>query len=64
MRLTLRLLGLDVLDLDLSTDSPSPEPDDDPERDLSGGTLGFTLMDGGQGDVTMGFTNGREVDDE
>jgi hypothetical protein len=44
MRITLRLLGLEVLDVWLSTD---PEPDDDAARDLSGGTLssqpvGFT----------------------
>jgi hypothetical protein len=44
MRITLRLLGLEVLDVWLSTDA---EPADDVARDLSGGTLssqpvGFT----------------------
>ena len=43
MRLTIRLLGLDLLDVDLSTDSPSPEPDDT-SRDLSGGTTASTPM--------------------
>lgn len=42
MRLTLRVLGLDLLDFEVSTDSPSPEPDDDTARDLSGGTLAST----------------------
>lgn len=46
MRITLRLLGLEVLDVWLSTD-PDAEPADDVARDLSGGTLssqpvGFT----------------------
>lgn len=40
MRLVVRLLGLDLLDVDLSTNSPSPEPDDY-SRDLSGGTHGL-----------------------
>jgi len=52
MRLSIRFLGLDLLDLDLSTDSPSPEPDDR-ARDLSGGTtaaypVGFTPSPGDQ----------------
>lgn len=48
MRLTVRLLGLDLLDLELVTDSPAYEADeDDHSRDLSGGTtyasaMGFT----------------------
>jgi len=47
MRLTVRLLGLDLLDVELSTDATSPAPDDDCSRDLSGGTtaampMGFT----------------------
>lgn len=41
MRLTIRLLGLDLLDVEMSTDSPSPEPDDT-ARDLSGGTTAAT----------------------
>lgn len=36
MRLTLRLLGLELVDLYLATD----EPADDCERDLSGGVTG------------------------
>ena len=43
MRLTIRFLGLDLLDVDLSTDSSSPEPDDT-SRDLSGGTTGAMPM--------------------
>lgn len=48
MRLTIRLLGLDLLDVELNTDSPAYETDeDDCSRDLSGGTtyaspMGFT----------------------
>lgn len=48
MRLIVRFLGLDLLDLELVTDSPAYEADeDDCSRDLSGGTtfatpLGFT----------------------
>lgn len=48
MRLTLRILGLDLLDLELSTDAPAePDEDEDFSRDLSGGTtyssaMGFT----------------------
>ena len=48
MRLTVRILGLDLLDLELVTDSPTYETgEDDCSRDLSGGTtyaspMGFT----------------------
>jgi hypothetical protein len=41
VRLTLRFLGLDLLDIEVTTDSPSPEPD---PRDLSGGTTSSTPM--------------------
>ncbi len=57
MRLTVRILGLDVLDVALSTD-PDAEPDQ--ARDLSGGTLGIASeVDAGTTDRYMGFTNGR-----
>lgn len=48
MRLVVRILGLDLLDIELVTDSPAYEPDEpDFSRDLSGGTtsaypMGFT----------------------
>ena len=48
MRLIVRFLGLDLLDLELVTDSPAYEAgEDDCSRDLSGGTtfatgMGFT----------------------
>lgn len=48
MRLVIRLLGLDLLDVELTTDSPVYETgEDDHSRDLSGGTtyasaMGFT----------------------
>ena len=48
MRLVIRLLGLDLLDLELVTESPAYETgEDDCSRDLSGGTtsaypMGFT----------------------
>lgn len=44
MRLTIRLLGLDLLDVELSTDSPSPEPDDTSRDDRGSWTsypMGF-----------------------
>ena len=63
MRLCIRILGLDLLDVEMTTDSPSPEPeDDDIERDLSGGYLGSLQCDDGPTDRYMGFTNGREVE--
>lgn len=61
MRLTIRVLGLDLLDVDLSTDSSSPEPDDT-SRDLSGGTLCSDRIESG-GDLFLGFTNGRGDDE-
>lgn len=63
MRVTLRLLGLDVLDLELTTGSTSPEPEDDTQRDLSGGYLGSTAIEAGNTTITMGFTNGMESGD-
>ena len=48
MRLCIRFLGLDLLDVELSTDSaPYEVAEDDHSRDLSGGTtyasaMGFT----------------------
>ena len=46
MRLVVRFLGLDLLDLELATDSPAYEAgeDDDRSRDLSGGTTFATPM--------------------
>lgn len=58
MRLTIRLLGLDLLDVELRTDAP--ESEDDCSRDLSGGTLATDRIDAGPTDRYMGFTNGRE----
>lgn len=46
MRLVLRIMGLDVLDLELTTAEPEPE---DTARDLSGGATGST-------EVGVGFT--------
>lgn len=47
MRLIVRLLGLDLLDVELVTSAPCEEAEDDCSRDLSGGTthaspMGFT----------------------
>lgn len=41
MRLTLRVLGLDLLDFEVTTDADSASPEPDPS-DLSGGTLSST----------------------
>lgn len=57
MRLTVRLLGLDLLDVELSTDAAD---EDDCSRDLSGGTLASDRIEAGVTDLFMGFTNGRE----
>lgn len=65
MRLVVRLLGLDLLDVELSTEPTSPgleAAEDDFSRDLSGGTLGSYPIDAGPTDRYMGFTNGREDD--
>ena len=56
MRLTIRILGLDLLDVELSTDSGD---EDDNARDLSGGSLGSDRIEA-DGDHFMGFTNGRD----
>jgi len=59
MRLTIRVLGAEVFHV--STDV---EPDEDAARALSGGTLGSDRIEAGPTDRYMGFTNGREVDDD
>lgn len=59
MRLTVRLLGLDLLDVELTTDQPD---DGDYSRDLSGGNLGSDCIDAGETDWHLGFTNGREAE--
>ena len=46
MRLTIRLLGLELLSVEASTDEDQAE--DDKARDLSGGTVGS---------MPVGFTN-------
>jgi hypothetical protein len=61
VRLTVRLLGLELLTIEASTDDAA-EADEDTERDLSGGTLGTERIEAGPTDRYMGFTNGREVD--
>lgn len=64
MRLTVRLLGLDLLAIELNTDPPAYEAgEDDCSRDLSGGNLVSDRLDAGPTDWHMGFTNGREVDE-
>lgn len=63
MRLVVRILGLDLLDLELVTDSPAYEAgEDDCSRDLSGGTLAAYPVEPGPTDRYLGFTNGREVE--
>ena len=58
MRLTIRLLGAEVLHV-----TTEPEPDEDTARDLSGGNLGSERIEAGPTDVLLGFTNGRECGD-
>ena len=62
MRLVVRLLGLDLLDVELVTDTATDE--DDCSRDLSGGNLGAYPIDAGPTDRYMGFTSGLEYEDE
>ena len=58
MRLTVRLLGLDLFDVELTTAEAS---EDDCSRDLSGGYLGSERIETDRGgDCFMGFTNGLE----
>jgi hypothetical protein len=59
VRLTIRTLGLTLLDIELL---PDDEADDDCSRDLSGGNLGSDRIEVGTTDQFMGFTNGREVE--
>ena len=62
MRLTLRVFGHEVLSL--STDDEAPAAYD-PARDLSGGTTGIASeVHAGRSDCFMGFTNGRDFDDD
>lgn len=56
MRLTIRLLGTEVLHI-----TTAPEVEYDQARDLSGGTTASDSICDGSGDRYMGFTNGREV---
>lgn len=61
MRLVVRLLGLDLLDVELTTESPAYEAGEpDYSRDLSGGSLGAYPIDAGPTDRYMGFTSGLE----
>lgn len=64
MRLTIRALGLDLLDIELATDSPTPEPECDLARDLSGGSIGYDRIDAGPTERYMGFTNGRGYEED
>jgi hypothetical protein len=58
MRLTMRLLGVEVLHI-----SNDPDTAYDPASDLSGGTTGIASeVYAGNTDRYMGFTNGREDD--
>lgn len=61
MRLTVRMFGLDLLDVELATDT---DAEDDTARDLSGGNLVSDRIDAGPTDRYLGFTNGREVGDD
>lgn len=56
MRLSVRLLGLDLLDVELTTDAT------DDGCSLDGGTLGYDRIEPGECDRYLGFTNGREVE--
>lgn len=60
MRLVIRFLGLDLLDVDLTTDAV----EEDTARDLSGGNLGSECIEGATTDRYMGFTGGWEGDGE
>lgn len=64
MRLIVRLLGLDLLDVELVTSAPCEGAEDDCSRDLSGGTLAAYPNDAGPTDRYMGFTSGLEYEDE
>lgn len=62
MRLVIRLLGLELLDVDLTTDAPAE--DEDVARDLSGGLLACEHIEAGTTDRYMGFTGGWEGEGE
>lgn len=52
MRLTIRFLGLDLLDVELSTEVATEE---DMARDLSGGNLACDRIEDGPTDRYLGF---------
>jgi hypothetical protein len=60
MRLVVRFLGLDLLDVDLTTDAA----EEDTARDLSGGLLACERIEAGTTDRYLGFTGGWEGDGE
>jgi hypothetical protein len=62
MRLVIRILGLDLLDVDLTTDAAEEAEDDDPGLALSGGLLVSEHIDAGTTDRYMGFTGGWDGD--
>lgn len=55
MRLTVRVLGLDLLDVEIYTAIEETEG-----AELAGGTLGSDRIEAGSGGLYMGFTNGLE----
>lgn len=59
MRLVVRVLGLDLLDVEWGSRETPPEYDT--ARALSGGTLVSDRIDAGPTEY-LGFTNGREVE--
>ena len=61
MRLVLRVLGLELIDLDFTTEAPA---EDDTARDLSGGTTVAYSLETGPTDRYMGFGNGLADGDD
>lgn len=59
MRLTIRILGLNLLDIEITTDTDEEYKG----RDLSGGYLGSDSIDPGPTDKFMGFTLGLGNDE-
>lgn len=57
MRLIVRLLGLDLLDVEIYTSADETEG-----GELAGGTLASDRIEAGTTDQFMGFTNGRECE--
>lgn len=60
MRLVVRVLGLDLLDVEIYTATEEATEG----TELAGGTLASDRIEGGASGLYMGFTNGLECEED